>query len=295
MAGKLLCVLREPLFSPGKEKADEAILRLTVDWMTSRGMEVELLSTEALLERWGGGEGPPAELILSMAQGDGPLEILSRWESQGALVLNRPGAAYECSRRERLFRRLQETEEERGPSPGGFAEKGGFFLPRSEFVDPEQRGEAAGGWALPLWVKRGDYHALGPGDVVLAKTREEVGSALLNFSSRGVKRALLQEHVEGEVLKFYGVGEVRFWWWRSVAARTHFPHGEVLQSLGLEASRRLGLDIYGGDAILTPSGRLRLIDLNDWPSFTGCQADASDAIADFALERLRKRRLVQAR
>ncbi len=293
MTGNVLCVLREPLFSPGKEKADETILCLAADWLTSRGMDVEILSAETLVERWQGeGDEVPAELILSMAQGEGPIKILSRWESQGALVLNRPGVVYECSRRERFLRCLQGPEGKgnvRGESP-----QGGFHLPRSEIVDTEGGEEAVAGWTFPLWVKRADHHSLEPGDVVLAKGPEGAREALFALSSRRVQRALLQEHIEGEVIKFYGVGGGRFWRWRGVAQTTCPPsYGEVVQGPGLEASRRLGLDIYGGDVILTPEGEVWLIDLNDWPSFTGCQADASDAIAGFALEGLRKKRLVQ--
>ena len=39
------------------------------------------------------------------------------------------------------------------------------------------------------------------------------------------------------------------------------------------------LDVYGGDAIVGPDGVARLIDLNDWPSFSSCRAVAAEAIA----------------
>ena len=71
-----------------------------------------------------------------------------------------------------------------------------------------------------------------------------------------------------------------------MAERRHLPHADALAALGRDASARLGLEIYGGDAVVTPEGELFLIDLNDWPSFTGCQADASDAIAALSCERL---------
>ena len=37
--------------------------------------------------------------------------------------------------------------------------------------------------------------------------------------------------------------------------------------------------IFGGDCIITPDGKINIIDLNDWPSFSPCAEEASEAIA----------------
>ena len=47
-----------------------------------------------------------------------------------------------------------------------------------------------------------------------------------------------------------------------------------------------GLEIFGGDVIVAPSGELTLIDLNDWPSFAPCRDRASDAIAEHLMRRV---------
>jgi hypothetical protein len=47
-----------------------------------------------------------------------------------------------------------------------------------------------------------------------------------------------------------------------------------------------GLDIFGGDVIVSPEGELTLIDLNDWPSFAPCRERASYAIAEFISKRV---------
>ena len=48
----------------------------------------------------------------------------------------------------------------------------------------------------------------------------------------------------------------------------------------------VGLDIFGGDVIVSPAGELTLIDLNDWPSFAPCRERAAYAIADFIIKRV---------
>ena len=42
--------------------------------------------------------------------------------------------------------------------------------------------------------------------------------------------------------------------------------------------------IYGGDVIIGSDGIARLIDLNDWPSFSACREEAADAIAGLVLK-----------
>ena len=44
-------------------------------------------------------------------------------------------------------------------------------------------------------------------------------------------------------------------------------------------SRETGITVFGGDCIITPDGKINIIDLNDWPSFSPCAEEASEAIA----------------
>jgi D-alanine-D-alanine ligase-like ATP-grasp enzyme len=45
----------------------------------------------------------------------------------------------------------------------------------------------------------------------------------------------------------------------------------------------LGLEVYGGDAIVTPAGEIFLIDINAWPSFALYREEASLQIARLLL------------
>jgi len=52
------------------------------------------------------------------------------------------------------------------------------------------------------------------------------------------------------------------------------------------ASRAVGLDVYGGDAVITNGNGVSLIDLNDWPSFSRCCRSAAASIAGYVAGRI---------
>jgi D-alanine-D-alanine ligase-like ATP-grasp enzyme len=61
-----------------------------------------------------------------------------------------------------------------------------------------------------------------------------------------------------------------------------FPFDQrALARLVRRAASALGLEIYGGDCIVTPAGELVLIDLNAWPSFALFREEAASAIAAY--------------
>lgn len=53
----------------------------------------------------------------------------------------------------------------------------------------------------------------------------------------------------------------------------------LLKKYSNDAADALGIDIYGGDAIISFKGDIHLIDVNDWPSFAPCRDEASVYIA----------------
>src|SRR6266404_5555605 len=65
---------------------------------------------------------------------------------------------------------------------------------------------AEAGLRAPIWVKRPDVHNTQEGDVVFARTRDEAAAVLAALAARGFERAVLQPPVEGDLIKFYGVG-----------------------------------------------------------------------------------------
>ena len=54
---------------------------------------------------------------------------------------------------------------------------------------------------------------------------------------------------------------------------------EALKALADRAAEVSGFTVYGGDAIVSADGSIRIIDFNDWPSFSPCRRQAAAAIA----------------
>src|SRR4029453_6666975 len=120
--------------------------------------------------------------------------------------------------------------------------------------------------------KRGDIHATQEGDVSFASTDGEVAAALSRLAGRGISRAVLQEHVPGDLIKFYGVaggtGDTLSWfqWFyhRDQKLSNHAFSEHAPPALVARAAAALGLEVFGGDAIAGPR-RLVLLDFKPPP------------------------------
>src|SRR5262249_46524337 len=107
------------------------------------------------------------------------------------------------------------------------------------------------------WIKRADYHALGPGDVQKANA-SDVKAALRSMHARGIARAVVQPHVAGEVVKFYGVvapdgsDATSFFRWFALEGGSgpDAARADRLRLDSLAAARAAGLTVFGGDAVL---------------------------------------------
>jgi len=142
---------------------------------------------------------------------------------------------------------------------------------------------------LPLWVKRADVHNTQAGDVFLATTARELADALGGLRARGIPRAVLQPHIRGDLVKFYGIGRdasadggpawFRWFYHREQVLAGHRFDPTDLGRLAHRAAAALGLEIYGGDAIARGRGELTLLDLNAWPSFALYRDEAAPVIA----------------
>jgi hypothetical protein len=266
---RAIAVLREPIFSPGMVEHDAAILRASAAELTRRyqiACPVLNATEAAALER-------PPELIISMAEGDEALAGLERLERLGSIVINAP-SGIRATRREALLA----LSRPRGPLVEGvLVDTGdGDRIPSTLLATGS------------VWIKRADYHALGPGDVTRADSRDVIPT-LRAMHARGIERAVVQPHLTGSVVKFYGVDGVGQFF-RSFplegAPRPTLGELELLEASAFEAARGAGISVFGGDAVLAPGAAPVLIDLNAWPSFWRCLADAAQAIADHAAARL---------
>ena len=267
-------IFREQAHSPGRETDDAEILRLTAKHLEAQGFQVDLKAAE---EVGAVAEARPRCVFL-MCEGIQVLRQLQAWQAEGVVEVNDPMAVLNTYR-DRMI--------------GQFAEASVPFI-ESRLVS------TAGGHhrvLAPVWVKRADVHNTQKGDVVFASTGEEVVSALAGLAERGIARAVLQPHVAGDLIKFYGIGpgggpggEPPWFRWfyhkgQRLAGHRFDPH--QLARLVRRAAGALGLEVYGGDVIVTGHGDLVLLDLNAWPSFALYRDEASIAIAQYLAQRFR--------
>jgi hypothetical protein len=276
MSVQCLGIYREKRFSPGAHAAGDAeILELTRAALERAGYRTMLIAPESLPAL-----SSPAPVVFSMCQSLEALVLLQEWERQGILVLNSPAAVRACYRLP-LVTALSQTT---------------LPFPRSVVIPLDETTLTAASWpAWPAstagwWVKRGDVHAMQADDVLFVRHIADLPAQLARLHQRGIAHAIVQEHMAGQEWKFYAVrghGVLH-------AFAPHDAHCQPidyarLNILAQQASEVLGLDIYGGDCLLTADGTLYLIDINDWPSFRGCRPIAATHIARHILARAQQR------
>ena len=248
-------IYRELAHSPGRETDDAEILRATARVLEGLGLTVALKSTDELPEAGDVETVPPYLFVL--CERIPVVEKLAAWERRGARVVNRPSG-------------IRNTDRERTIA---LFSKHAVPYPKSVLVNTG----ASPAFRGACWVKRGDVHATEAGDVAFAGDAGALSANLALLSARGIARAVVQDHVPGDLIKFYGVAGVNgekdrpswFQWFyhRDQKLENHAFDPEELAGATALAAHALGLEVYGGDAIVSPGGRISVIDLNAWPSF----------------------------
>jgi hypothetical protein len=242
-------------------------LRLTGKHLEGQGVHVELRAPEEL----SAAETPPDGIFL-MCERMEALRVLLAWQERGVRQVNAPGAVLNTYR-ERMIAQLREANVP--------------FI-QSQVVATQG---AEAGLRAPIWVKRPDVHNTQEGDVVFARTRDQAAAALAALAARGFERAVLQPPVEGDLIKFYGVGAgggadggpawFRWFYHKDQRVAGHPFEPGRLARLVRAAATALGLEVYGGDAIASADGGLVLLDVNAWPSFALYRDEAAPVIAAY--------------
>ncbi len=265
-----LGIYREPMCSPGRHRANDAtILELVARDLEGRGHRVMLTSSEDA-ERW----GREATVVFSMSRSPDGLDLLTRWEREGKIIVNRPGAVLETARRCLAQRRAGSIDlPATHVIPTARARRG--ELPAS--IQPE-------GW----WLKGGDLYASRREDVRRVESRDSLDEGLDDFAERGITSAILQEHVSGREIKFYAAAPAGFFHWLdSSDAPSDLPIPAAVRDFAIATGVEASLEVFGGDIVVGADGRMMLIDLNDWPSCAPCREPAAVAIAHHLHECLR--------
>ena len=275
-AAKCWGIYRESAHSPGRVDDDAAIMNRVGEVLTVRGFNVELLATETAHRAF---ETPGAN-IFAMCERSEILDRLNTAARAGAIVVNAPDAIRNTYRH-RMIERFAQHQ---------------VSAPASQVV-------ATDASKLPppsaVWIKRYDFHATQPDDVMYTASEEGWRKALSRFSERGFPFVVVQENVPGDLVKFYGVRRdltgppdaswFKWFYHRDKGMVGHAFEAVRLRAAALGAAAALGLEIFGGDAIIQADGEPVIIDLNAWPSYALYRDEAAQAIANHLADRFQRR------
>ncbi|MCD8265898.1 MAG: hypothetical protein LUC33_01960 [Prevotellaceae bacterium] len=269
---RVLGIMRGSRYSVNMAGLDAAIFQAAVEGLREKGITVDIILEDDMLSV----ELEGYDLVLSMAR---DITALSQF-CASLPCLNSTEGILACSRKAHV---AQVFEQAGIPQPP-------FSLKESPTV------------RFPLWVKRGCGCPEEKSDTAYVTCEAELKAAIAMLRERGIEEWLLQEHVEGDLVKFYGVeGTSFFHWLYADGSHSKFGlerlNGKVrgydfspyaLKTVADKAARTLGVQIYGGDCVVDEGGRLNLIDFNDWPSFYCCLEKAAEAIVERATNAMTK-------
>jgi hypothetical protein len=267
-----LGVFRERAHSPGRIDDDAAIMKSVGDALADRGFSVKLVMANAVTET-------PGANVFAMCEQGAILDRLAAMEKAGSIVVNSPAAIRNTYR----HRMVELFAQHHIAAPVSWIVATDTDKPRP---------------ADCAWVKRYDFHATQPDDVMYAASDAGWRETLRRFCRRGIPFVVAQEHVAGDLVKFYGVRNSAaaiednwFQWFyhRDKGMLGHSFDTARLRDAAFEAAAALGLEVFGGDAIIQAIGEPMIIDLNAWPSYALYRDRAAQAIADHLAERFRRR------
>ena len=284
---KLVGVCRGNEFSPNCVDNDAAVMNAVKSQLEALGGSVELLCEKDFckkayeVENAGGNPRHHADAdidaFFSMARSKEALDVLGRVEEQGLPVVNSSLGVNRCIRRIMTERFIS----------------GGISSPRSHVI--QRHDKMLDDVNYPCWLKRGDGCAQQKEDTCYVQTPEEAEQCLNDFWMRGVTSVVFNEHLKGDLVKFYGVSGTDFFYWfypSKCGHRSKFGlevingdaqglgfDAEALKQEADKAAEMLSVPVYGGDCVIGEDGSVRIIDFNDWPSFAPCREEASFYIA----------------
>ncbi len=276
---KLLGIYRSEKFSPNMVSNDKAILDAVADELRAKGNEVDTMSEDEL-----------SSLSYDISDYDKAFGMLRNTDTITKLMdkndeykfINPLGGILDCNERVALLEIFMDE---------------GISMPACALythLGVKSNGEIE----FPFWIKRGEGCAEVKEDTSFVTNDAEASAVLDNYKERGIPCFAAQQHIEGDLIKFYGVEGTDFFDW-DYASKGHSKFGleEIngkehgyafnpaqLKSLADLASKAVEVPIYGGDCVIDSEGNMYIIDFNDWPSFSRCRGAASSAIAERILK-----------
>lgn len=272
---KIAVIAREPGDSPNMVDKDAAILECIAMKLAATGAEVDT-----------NGEDPidTFDAICHMSRNADILDMLEKAENEGIIVINSTDAVRNCSRL--AFMNILHAN----------------GIPQPPFSIIEEIDDLDR-LTYPAWIKKAEGWSCHKEDVAFARNAVEAKCIFSGMQERDISKALHCMHMEGDLLKFYAVGEEFF--------RYHYPTPEKskfgleainappkhlqfssteLKETARQAAGAIGLTIYGGDCIVDTDGNIHIIDINDFPSFSAVRDEAAEEIARLIVTTIHKRK-----
>jgi hypothetical protein len=265
-------IYREVDHSPGRVDDDRAIMKCVSEALASRGFDVDLVDADAAIDTH-------CANIFAMCERAAVLDRLAHAQNAGSIVVNSPTAIRNTYRHRmiELFARHHVSS----PVSQVFASSANSSRP-----------------AAAVWIKRYDFHATQPSDVIYVASDDGWHEALGRFARRGIPFVVAQDHVAGDLVKFYGVRSETaplaanwFEWFyhRDKGMLGHSFEISRLRDVAFGAAAALELEVFGGDAVIQEDGTPMIIDINAWPSYARYRDRAAQAIADHLADRFERR------
>ena len=269
---KIATIARSTADSPNMTANDAAILECITAELQQRGAKVTCIGKDEEIPN-------DTHVVCTMSRTAGIIERLRQAEANGITVINTTAAVENCSRK----RFMEILHRNAIPQPP-------FHIVNCIDGLCED--------CFPCWIKKADGWSNHSDDVTFATTMQEAADAICQMNARGITECIQMQHCTGDIIKFYGVGNEFFHYSypgngkfgkeaiNGAPQHYSFDSG-MLKHLAQDAAKAIGLDIYGGDAIITPQGEIYIIDMNDFPSFTAIRDIAAKEIATLIMNKTR--------
>lgn len=279
MKQHILGISRAPQFSPNSQERDAAIFAALTSRLERKGYAVDIISEDLLTVV----DLSDYDIVFSMARSRNVLSILARAEQAGLPIINSATKLLQLTR----AKIIDTLSKHNIPLPATQQ------CVLSDVLSDTNNKKLS--LSYPFWLKRVDACAQQKGDVCIVRNDAEYAQAIQRFSQNNIQSFVIEQHLEGDLIKFYGVegtpffhtnyptdaaGFSKFGLEQANGKPTHYAFSvEHLKQIADKAAGVTGMMVYGGDAIVTPSGQFYIIDFNDWPSFSPCRREAAKAIA----------------
>lgn len=277
---KIVGISRGEAYSPNLVGCDAAIFNAVAEALREMNHEVVCISENEMV----GFDYTPYDRVFTMARDTFSLVLLEKETDVAtqAKFINGIDGILTCTNKASVATQMLE-----------------IGVPQPEFLVGKKRDLLFCSTAhkedisTPLWLKNCDGSATVKEDTVFCPTKEIFDVAFKRMEERNVNLWMVQEHITGDLIKFYGVEGTDFFHW-SYASQGHSKFGleavngkekgypfqaERIKRYADMTARQLNVPIYGGDAIIDEDGGFWFIDFNDFPSFSSCRDEAAKAIA----------------